>query len=476
MRKTKIVCTLGPATDDDKVLRGMINAGMNVARLNFSHGSHEEHKARADKIKALRTELDIPIALMIDTKGPDIRVGRFKNNFVELRSGDTFTLTASPYEGDAARVSVTYSELCRKLSPGDSVMLDDGLIDMRVISATDTEAVCTVINGGVISNNKSVNVPGVKLNIPYMREKDVEDINFAIDNDFDYVAASFVRSAEDVWQVRRILEARGAGNIRIISKIENSEGIENIDEILELSDSIMIARGDMGVELPFVDLPAIQKRLIKKALSAGKKAITATQMLDSMIKNPRPTRAEVSDVANAIYDGTGAIMLSGETSVGLYPVETVTTMARIAEVAEADINYENRFFQLDWKERPHSTTDAISYAVCTASYQLGLSAIFALTQSGTTAQMVSRYRPAGGFIAFTPDEKVFQQLSLVWGCTPIKLKKKSNQDEMFRAAGLAAKAKGLSKDGDHVIYTAGLALGSSGGTNMMHIDIIGAKQ
>ena len=476
MRKTKIVCTLGPATDDDKVLRGMIDAGMNVARLNFSHGSHEEHKLRADKIKALRAELDIPIALMIDTKGPDIRVGRFRDNFVELRSGDRFTLTADPCEGDATRAYVTYPAVCRKLKPGDSVMLDDGLIDMRVERATDTEAVCIVINGGVISNNKSVNVPGVKLDIPYMREKDIEDINFAIDNGFDYVAASFVRSAEDVWQVRRILEERGAGNIRIISKIENSEGIENIDEILELSDSIMIARGDMGVELPFVDLPAIQKMLIKKALSAGKRTITATQMLDSMIKNPRPTRAEVSDVANAIYDGTDAIMLSGETSVGLYPVETVATMARIAEATEVDINYENRFFQLSRKDRPRSTTDAISYAVCTAAYQLGLSAIFALTQSGTTAQMVSRYRPQGGFIAFTPDDKVYQQLSLVWGCTPLQLKSKSSQNEMFWAAGVAAKAKGLSKDGDRVIYTAGLPLGYPGGTNMMHIDSIGGKQ
>ena len=472
MRKTKIVCTLGPATDDDKVLRAMIAAGMNVARLNFSHGSHEEHKIRADKIKALRAELDIPIALMIDTKGPDIRVGRFKDNFVELRSGERFTLTTVPCEGDVTKASVTYPELCLKLKPGDSIMLDDGLIDMRVESVTDTEAVCILINGGIISNNKSVNVPGVKLDIPYMREKDVEDINFAIDNDFDYVAASFVRSAEDVWQVRRILEERGAGNIRIISKIEDSEGLENIDEILELSDSIMIARGDMGVELPFADLPAIQKMLIKKALSAGKNTITATQMLESMIKKPRPTRAEVSDVANAIYDGTDAIMLSGETSVGLYPVETVATMARIAEVTEADINYENRFFQLDWKERPQSTADAISYAVCAASYQLDLSAIFALTQSGITAQMVSRYRPQGGFMAFTPDEKVYRQLALNWGCTPILLESKNSQSEMFLAAGNAAKAKGLVKGGDHVIFTAGMPFGHPGGTNMMQIDVI----
>ena len=475
MRKTKIVCTLGPATDDDKVLRAMIDAGMNVARLNFSHGSHEEHKIRADKIKALRAELDIPIALMIDTKGPDIRVGRFKDNFVELRSGERFTLTTLPCEGDATRASVTYPELCRKLKPGDSVMLDDGLIDMRVESVTDTEAVCTLINSGIISNNKSVNVPGVKLDIPYMREKDVEDINFAIDNDFDYVAASFVRSAEDVWQVRHILEERGAGNIRIISKIENSEGLENIDEILELSDSIMIARGDMGVELPFADLPAIQKMLIKKALSAGKNTITATQMLESMIKKPRPTRAEVSDVANAIYDGTDAIMLSGETSVGLYPVETVATMARIAEVTEADIDYENRFFQLDWKERPQSTADAISYAVCAASYQLDLSAIFALTQSGITAQMVSRYRPESGFAAFTSDEKVYQQLALNWGCTPFLLESKNSHNEMFLAAENAAKAKGLTKDGDRVIFTAGMPFGHPGGTNMMQIDVIGTE-
>ena len=472
MRKTKIVCTLGPSTDDKETLRAMILAGMDVARLNFSHGSHEEHKKRADLIKALRAEMNVPLALMIDTKGPDIRVGRFFDNFQELRTGDSFTLTTGECLGDMTRASVTYAELPKKLTLGDTVMLDDGLIELRVESCTDTEVVCTVINGGIIANNKSLNVPGVKLDIPYMREKDIEDINFAIDNGFDYVAASFVRSYDDVWQVRKILEERGASDIKIISKIENSEGIENIAEIMAVSDSIMVARGDMGVEIPFFDLPSVQKELIKKAMKAGDKVITATQMLESMIKNPRPTRAEVSDVANAIYDGTSAIMLSGETSVGRFPVETVRTMAQIAEVTERDIDYRKRFMQLDWDFPTESFIDAISHSICSTAYKLKNATILVLTIEGMTARLISRYRPAGGFVAFTHDPKVYNQLSLNWGCVPMLMEQSNDLDFIFKTAVEKAKEAGLVSRGDTVVFTGSVPAGASGGSHKMQIAVV----
>jgi len=472
MRKTKIVCTLGPSTDNKETLREMILAGMDVARLNFSHGTHAEHKARADMIKELRAEMGLPVALMIDTKGPDIRVGRFQNNFQELRTGDSFTLTIEECLGDMTRASVTYSELPKKLQPGDVVMLDDGLIELRVEKSGETETVCTVINGGIIANNKSLNVPGVKLDIPYMREKDVEDINFAVDNDFDYVAASFVRTARDVWQVQKILDERGASEIKIIAKIENSEGIENIAEIMSVCDSIMIARGDMGVEIPFFDLPTVQKQLIKKSMKAGRKVITATQMLESMIKNPRPTRAEVSDVANAIYDGTSAIMLSGETSVGRFPVETVRTMAQIAEVTECDIDYRKRFFQLDWDFPTDSFIDAISHSICSTAYKLQNAKILTLTIEGTTARLISRYRPENGFVAFTHDPKVYHQLALNWGCVPMLLEEQSDLDRIFKAAVEKAKDAGLVKRGDAVVFTGSVPAGASGGANKMQIAVV----
>lgn len=475
MRKTKIICTLGPATDDEAVLREMILAGMNVARLNFSHGSHEEHRARADRIKRLRRELGIPVALMIDTKGPDVRIGKIKGNFVELNSGDMFTLTGIPCEGDATRASVSYPELASKLAPGDSVMLDDGLIKLTVERVDGPEALCRIENGGVLSNNKSVNIPGVRLDIPYMREKDVEDINFAIDNDFDFIAASFVRSAQDVWDVRSVLAARDAENILIISKIENSEGIDNIDEILEISDSIMIARGDMGVELPFERLPSYQKVLIKKAQAVGKRSITATQMLESMIKAPRPTRAETSDVANAIYDGTSAIMLSGETSVGKYPVEAVRTMVKIAETTEADIDYQKRLKNLMFTAT-RNITDAISHATATLACDLGADAIITLTQSGRTARMVSRYRPPCPIICFTPDEKVFCQLSMSWGCVPMLLDMMDNSDRLYDEALARVQESGLVAQGGRVVLTAGLPLGKSGCTNYLRVGVVGREQ
>ena len=467
MRKTKIVCTLGPATDDEAVLRGMMEAGMDVARLNFSHGSHAEHQVRVDMVKRLRREMGRPIALMIDTKGPDIRVGRFKDGFVELRAGDTFTLCGEMVEGDSAKVGITFPGLSCRLKAGDAVMLDDGLMELRVVETTARDTVCKIISGGVLASNKSVNVPGVKLDIPYMREKDIEDLRFAVAHDFDYVAASFVRSAQDVREVRQVLEEGGAHGIRIISKIENSEGIENIDEILRDSDSIMVARGDMGVELPFEDLPGIQKMLIKKAMEHGKISITATQMLESMMKNPRPTRAEVSDVANAIFDGTSAIMLSGETSVGRYPVETVGTMARIAAVTEASIDYEKRFNQLGWEVPAEGITDAICHSVCSAAYRIKARTIFTLTQKGGTGYGVSRYRPASGYLGFTPDEKVYHQLSLSWGCTPMLQESRDSLDALVQSARQMAKEAGLVQEGDKVVFTAGLPLGCSGLTNMV---------
>ncbi len=476
MRKTKIVCTLGPSTDDRDTLIKLVKAGMNVARLNFSHGTHEEHKVRVEMVKEVRKELGVPLAIMIDTKGPDVRVGRFEGNYVELRSGDTFTLTTQACIGTAKMASVTYENFCCKLSPGAVVMLDDGMIKLVVEECDAMEAVCRVMNSGIISNNKSVNTPGIKLDIPYMREKDIEDIKFAIDNDFDYIAASFVRNADDVWQIKKILKENGADFIKIISKIENSEGIDNIEDILEISDSIMIARGDMGVELPLEDLPAIQKTLIKKSLSAGKKAITATQMLESMIKSPRPTRAEVNDVANAIYDGTSAIMLSGETSVGQFPVETVETMARIAEVTESQIDYEKRFNSIDWAGHKSHITDAISHAVCSIANTLDTKSIFALTEGGETACMVSRYRPSCGLVAFTPHEKVYHQLSLSWGCSPLVLEEMDNLDMLLDAAMRLAERKGYVSNGDRIVFTCGVPLGRTGYTNMVRVGTIGKPQ
>ena len=472
MRKTKIVCTLGPSCDNKETLREMILAGMNVARLNFSHGTHEEHKARADMIKELRKEMGLPLALMIDTKGPDIRVGRFANNFQELFTGDFFTLTAEECLGDNTRTYVTYGEITQKLQAGDMVMLDDGLIELKVEKSNDTEALCRVVNGGIIANNKSLNVPGVKLDIPYMREKDIEDINFAIDNDFDYVAASFVRSYDDVWQVKKILEERNASRIRIISKIENSEGIENIDEIMAASDSIMIARGDMGVELPFSELPAIQKLLIKKCMRAGAKSITATQMLESMIKNPRPTRAEVSDVANAIYDGTSAIMLSGETAAGRYPVETIRAMAQIAEVTERDIDYYKRFTQLDFDVSKSSFTDAISHSICSTAYNLTNATILVLTVNGDTARLISRYRPEKGFVAFTYEPKVYNQLALSWGCVPMLIEESIDVESLFLTAVKQIKEAGLVQQGDTVLFTGSVTAVENTGSKEMRIAVV----
>lgn len=469
MRKTKIICTLGPANDDIGVLEEMIKAGMNVARLNFSHGTHEEHKVRADNIKMLRRKLRAPVAIMIDTKGPDIRVGRFEENFVELQSGHDFTLTTDGSLGDIHHASVTYPALPEKLRPGDVILLDDGLISMTVSSIEPGAIHCRVNIGGVLANNKSVSIPGKTLNMPYMRENDVSDIKFAIENDFDYIAASFVRNAQDVLSIREILDEMHADTIKIISKIENSEGVENIDEILAVSDGIMVARGDMGVEIDFEEIPSIQKMLIKRANMAGKIVVTATQMLESMIQNPRPTRAEISDVANAIYDGSCAIMLSGETAVGKYPVETIRAMCRIAERTEEDIDYAGRFNRFH-HEGCSDITAAISYASVSTSFVLSTKAILCPTQTGYTAGAIARCRPLAPIIACTPVEKVYHQLSLQWGTYPVLFQ--TVKDNVYGAAMAAAKESGYVNTGDLAVITAGLPLGVAGKSNTIRVSVV----
>lgn len=484
-RKTKIVCTLGPATDDEKVMQSLIEEGMNVARFNFSHGSHEEQLERLEKLKKLRAQLGYPVAALLDTKGPEIRLKEFANGREELEDGQLFTLTSDEVTGDKNRVSITYKELAGDLKVGDHVLIDDGLIGMEVVeirpaaaAKTDSEGnvptdiVCRVLNGGVVSNKKGVNVPNVELTMPYISEKDYSDIVFGVENDYDFIAASFVRTAEDVLAIRRILEEQGGSEIKIIAKIENMQGVQNIDDIIRVSDGIMVARGDMGVEIPFEDVPVIQKLIIKKACNAGKIVITATQMLDSMMKHPRPTRAEATDVANAIYDGTSAIMLSGETAAGLYPVEAVKTMVRIAVRTEQDINYLQRFKQRRTLCNP-DVTNAISHATCTMAGDLNAAAIITVSKSGRTARMVSKYRPECRIIGTGLSEKVVRQLNLEWGVTPLLIEQKNQAEELFDYAVDAAEKEGIIRKGDIVVLTAGVPLGVSGTTNLIKVQVAG---
>ena len=416
MRKTKIICTLGPSTADDDILRQLMIEGMNVARFNFSHGDHAQHKRNMERIVRLRTELNLPVATLLDTKGPEIRVKDFKNGKIELKAGQTFTLTTDEVEGDENMVSITYKNLVNDVKPGNTILIDDGLIEMTVEQVSENRIVCHVINGGPVSNHKGVNVPRVNLSMPYISETDRADIIFGIENDFDFIAASFVRTADDVLEIRKILDEHHCDNINIIAKIENMQGVENIDEIIRVSDGIMVARGDMGVEIPLEDVPVIQKMIIKKVYNADKQVVTATQMLDSMIKNPRPTRAEATDVANAIYDGTSAIMLSGETAAGKYPVEALHTMIKIAERAEEDIDYTKRFYNRDNVLNP-DITSAISHATCTTAIDLGAAAIVTVTKSGKTARMISKYRPKCPIIGCSPVEKSMQTVKSVMGRT-----------------------------------------------------------
>mgnify|MGYP004519133437 FL=1 len=405
MRKTKIVCTLGPATNDPKVVEELIKSGMNVARFNFSHATHEEHKKRFDEFVAVRDRLGFPVATMLDTKGPEVRVKQFSSGPVELKKGQTFVLTTDDVDGTAERCSVTYKGLPDDVKKGTVILIDDGLIELTVQDVVGNNIFCKVLNGGRVSNNKGINVPNVRLSIPFLSERDKSDIKFGVETGFDFIAASFVRSARDILDIREYLASLGNTDIKIIAKIENMEGVRNADDILSVSDGLMVARGDLGVEVPLEEIPVIQKDLIKKVYNAGKQVITATQMLDSMIKNPRPTRAEATDVANAIYDGTSAIMLSGETANGLYPIAAVRTMARIAERTESDINYIHRFATRP-QDKGGDVTNAISHATCTTAHDLGARAIVTVTKSGRTAREISKFRPLSPIVAFAMSEKV----------------------------------------------------------------------
>ena len=472
IRKTKIVCTLGPSTDKGDVLRQLMQEGMNVARFNFSHGSHEEQKARLDKLVALREELDLPVAALLDTKGPEIRLKELKGGKAELKEGQLFTLALGDFVGDASRVAITYEDLHNDVKAGDRILIDDGLIEMKVVRLDGTDIVCEVINGGMISNKKGVNVPNVELSMPFISETDYSDIVFGIENGFDFIAASFTRTADDILQIRKILEEHDCKSVNIIAKIENKQGVDNIDDIIRVSDGIMVARGDMGVEIPMEDVPVIQKILIEKVYKAGKQVITATQMLDSMMKHPRPTRAEATDVANAVYDGTSAIMLSGETAAGDYPVEALQTMVKIASRTEQDINYMSRLKKRSILTNP-DITNAIAHATCTTAMDLNASAIITVSNSGRTARMVSKYRPACPIIGCSVNKDVCRKMSLSWGVTPLLVELKHNSDELFDHAVDKAEEMGLIKQGEFVVLTAGVPLGISGTTNMIKVHVAG---
>ncbi len=473
MRKTKIVCTLGPATDNGDILRQLMLGGMNVCRFNFSHGDHPSHKKRLDAVIALRDELGLPIATLLDTKGPEIRTGTFEPSKVELVQGQKFTLTTRDIVGSSNISSISFAGLPKDVKPGQRILIDDGLIELTVDSVTDTEIFCTVVNGGTVSNNKGINVPGVRLSMPYLSERDKADIMFGVQCDYDFIAASFVRSADDVMQIRALLDKLHCNTIKIISKIENAEGVDNSDDILRVSDGIMIARGDLGVEIPLQEIPIIQKKLIDKAYKAGKMVITATQMLDSMMKNPRPTRAESTDVANAIYDGTSAIMLSGETAAGKYPVEALLTMAKIAERTESDINYAGGFKSALSKIGDDDVTGAISHATVTTAIDLNAKAIITVTKGGGTARQISKHRPPCPIVGCSPDKKVVRQLNLSWGVTPLLIPEKTSTDELFDCSAKAAEEAGLIQSGDLCVITAGVPIGVSGTTNLLKVHLTG---
>ena len=473
MRKTKIVCTLGPATNDVEIMKQLIHNGMDAARINFSHGTYETHAETIAKLKQAREELNAPIPLILDTKGPEIRVKTFKEDKVRLEEDATFTLTTREVEGDVNIVSVTYADLPKDVHRGSRILIDDGLIELKVEDIAETDVVCKVVNGGVVKSRKGVNLPGVEVNLPSLMEKDIEDLKFGVENGFDIVAASFIRSAEDVLKIRRVLEENGGGQMHIISKIENQQGVENIDKILEASDGIMVARGDLGVEIPPEEVPLVQKILIAKANCIGKPVITATQMLESMVHSPRPTRAEANDVANAIFDGSDAIMLSGETAAGAYPLEAAATMARIALKAESAVDYAAKLANTTEPARVN-ITNAISMAACATAAELKTAAITTVTKSGFTARMISRYRPACPLIASTSDETVWRQMNLIWGCKPMLYTGELPRGGVFDTALEIAVKSGLLKNGDTVVSALGMPLGFSGATNTLRVDIVGA--
>lgn len=467
MRKTKIVCTIGPASESEEKLRELMKAGMNVARFNFSHGTHEEHKAKFGRVIKVSGELGLCVATLLDTKGPEIRLRDFEGGSAQLSAGQTFILTTEEIMGNAERASISYKNLRYDVAPGARILIDDGKIEMEVASIEGEEIRCTVRNGGTVSNHKGINVPDVELSMPYISEVDREDILFGIRMGFDFIAASFVRTGADILEVKKILD-ENKSPMKIIAKIESMQGIRNLEEILAVSDGIMVARGDMGVELPLEEVPVIQKKMIKMAVAAGKHVITATQMLESMIHNPRPTRAETNDVANAIYDGTTAIMLSGESAAGKYPVEAVETMARIAERTEQDIDYNGRMLR-DTPRNLEDVTTAISFATCTTAMHLGAEAIITVTMSGFTAGMISRYKPGSQIIGCSVNPRVCRQMALLWGVTPMLMPKEDNTEDLFEEAAMLARKQGFIHADNRVVLTAGIPLGVSGSTNMIRV-------
>jgi pyruvate kinase len=472
MRKTKIICTIGPVSENEDTLRELVKKGMNTARLNFSHGTHEEHGKRIDVIKKLRGSMGEPVAIILDTKGPEIRTGNFKNETVELKGGSPYTITTRQVLGDENICSVTYEYLHLDLKAHDRILINDGLVALEVESIEGQDIHCRVLNSGIIGNHKNINIPGVAINLPAVTDKDVDDIKFGIEKGIDFIAASFIRKAADVIAIRKVLEKNGGEHIQIISKIENHEGVKNIDEIIKLSDGVMVARGDLGVAIPTEEVPLVQKMIIEKCNQAGKPVITATQMLDSMIRNPRPTRAEASDVANAIFDGTDAIMLSGETASGKYPVESVETMARIAEKTETALNYDS-ILRRKRRQNDMTVPDAISLATVETAMKLSASAVITATQTGHTAQMVSKYRPKCPVIAVTPYPKTARKLSIVWGVYPIIAEKMESADEVIDISVNEALNQGCVKKGDLVVIAAGVPVGYAGTTNLMKVHIVG---
>lgn len=470
MRKTKIVCTIGPACSDEKTITEMCKAGMNVARMNFSHSTYEEHKSRIEIIKKVRKKLNLPIAILLDTKGPEYRIKTFKDGKVFLKEGDTFTFTAEDIVGDETKVSVNYKDLSHDLQKGDRVLLNNGLLIFEVEELTETDTVCKVIIGGELSDRKSMSFPNKTLKQVYLSEQDKKDILFGIENDVDYIACSFVSCRQDLVDIKEFLKANGGDGIELIAKIENRSGVDNIEEICAECDGIMVARGDMGVEIPFEELPAIQKHIITTCRLLGKRAITATEMLESMIYNPRPTRAEISDVANAVYDGTSAIMLSGETAAGQYPVLSVETMARIAECTENKIHYSTRFLSAKFKIR--NTLDAISHATCGMAIDIDAKAIAVCSLSGMTARMVSRFRPPTDIIGLTTNEKTWRKLALSWGVIPVMCENFNSTEVLFYTAlNITKSMLGLKKD-DKIVITGGVTNGKSGNTNLIKVETV----
>lgn len=472
MRKTKIIATIGPASSSPEMVKKLIETGMNAVRINFSHGDHESHGVTIDTVKKVREELGMPIPLILDTKGPEIRTKLLETEPVELKKGNKFILTTDDIIGTEEKVSVTYADFAKDLSIGSTVLIDDGLIELKVLEIKGNDVICEIINSGMLGSRKGINLPNVSINLPALTEKDIDDIKFGIKKGFDYIAASFIRSAEDVKQIRKVLEENNGSDIKIISKIENREGVDNLDAILEVTDGIMVARGDLGVEIPFEEVPLIQKEMIAKCNAKGKLVVTATQMLESMVYNPRPTRAEVSDVANAILDGTDVIMLSGESAKGKFPVEAVNTMVRIAKKVESSFNYAEDFHSK--KMNPCTNiTDAVSHATCTNANDLNASCIVAVSKTGFTVKEVAKYKPASIILGLTADERVLRQLNLVWGCYPSLVDiNEITKGDFFENTAKIAKDKGFAKSSDIIVTVAGTPIGETGSTNTLKSHII----